>query len=121
MKIRLYGNSVRVRLSRSEVDRLADGQTVEQRTDLHPQPLRFRIQPIEQLDLEAGILVRFADGEMHITLPLDAIRRWRDGDDPGVESTTGRVNLLIEKDFRCLHDNSQDQADCFPNPLAANP
>ena len=119
MKIRLHGNRVRVRLSRTEVDQLADGRIVQDRTELSPVALRYQLTPVAGVD--GNISAVFANGCLSITIPADAARRLRDSDDSGIEPMDGgdaSVQILIEKDFRCLHGEAEDPADCFDNPLA---
>jgi len=119
MKIRLYGNSVRVRLSRTEVDQLADGKIVEDRTELSPVSLRYQLAPVDHED--GDIRALFANGCLSVTVPIQSARQLRDGDESGIESadgSDGAVRILIERDFRCLHGDGEDQADCFDNPLA---
>ena len=124
MKLRIYGNSIRLRLNQSEVRDLAAGQPVEERTELAPEPLVYRIESFDAGDAIGASLAR---GELRVVVPRAQARRWADGDDVAmtaeVPSTRGgeRVRLLIEKDFRCLHGPAQEQADCYPNPRAEAP
>lgn len=34
----------------------------------------------------------------------------------GVDGQSGKVNLLIEKDFVCIDNTTEDQSDNYPNP-----
>jgi hypothetical protein len=43
MKLRIRGNSIRLRLSRGEVARIAAGEGVEERTELSSQPLIYAL------------------------------------------------------------------------------
>ena len=124
MKLRIYGNSIRLRLNRSEVRALAAGQAVEQRTELAPEPLTYRIETSGGAD---AISATLAGGQLRVTVPRLGARQWAEGDDVAmaheIPSARGGepVRLLIEKDFQCMHGEAEDQADCFPNPRAETP
>ncbi len=40
-------------------------------------------------------------------------------DEVGFENEQGKLFLLVEKDFTCLDNVSEDQSDNYPNPLAS--
>ena len=122
MKLRIYGNSVRLRLNQPEVRQLAAGQPVEERTDLPPEPLAYRIESSPTAD---AITASFARSGLRVTVPAAIARRWAGGDDvalaadvPSVRAGAEPVRLLIEKDFQCLHGSAEEQSECFPNPRA---
>jgi len=46
-------------------------------------------------------------------------KNWLETDQTGIEAATSSLRILIEKDFQCLHRASAEDADGFPNPLAA--
>lgn len=117
MKLRISGNSIRLRLTRSEVQRLASGQPLGERLDLPPAPLSYSIETKTDGEMSASLDER----GLCISAPLGAVQRWSSGDEVGIEGEVpGRegksIRLLIEKDFRCAHDPAEVQADCFPNP-----
>ena len=117
MKLRISGNSIRLRLTRSESERLASGQRLQERLDLPPAPLSYWLETKEVGEISAWL----GAGELRITAPLDAVRRWSSSDEVGIEGAVPgasgkQIRLLIEKDFRCAHDPADVQADCFPNP-----
>ena len=120
MKLRIQGSSIRFRLSQSEVHRLACGESIEERTLCFPQPLIYRISS----ENAPGVRATFADGILAVDLPGNEVQYWASSDDVRIESEVAgsggaRVQILIEKDFQCLHGSLVDQADCFPNPQAA--
>lgn len=118
MKLRILGNSIRLRLSQSDVAALLDGGAVEDSIVFPAGPvLTYRLESCAGESAEADydnnrVVVRFpaadieawaqpAEVTLHAELPL--------GDD--------RLELLVEKDFRCLSPRDrEDDADLFPNP-----
>ncbi len=119
MKLRIDGNSVRIRLSRSEVARLAGGERIEQTTEfLAGAVLRSSIEPARDLPMTKAT---FENTCVAVFVPETDIIRWSRSDEVSITAAqptaTGvGLNLLIEKDFECLHGDVTENADCFPNP-----
>jgi uncharacterized protein DUF7009 len=119
MKLRIHANSVRVRLTQSEVRSLADGQRIEQATEF-PESSRL----ITQIELSGEIrqsTATFDGGRLTLRLPLDQVRQWAQTNQVGIESDQpigdGRsLHILIEKDFDCVHPRLDEDIDTFPNP-----
>jgi hypothetical protein len=117
MKLRISANTIRLRLTRPEAQRLAGGEALQERLDLPPAPLSYSLETKPG----SGITALLDAGVLRIVAPLDSVRRWSSSDEVGIECDvpgTGSkpIRLLIEKDFRCAHDPAEVQADCFPNP-----
>jgi hypothetical protein len=60
---------------------------------------------------------------MHI--PASFIRNWPENDTVGIHATMpffedGSLYLLVEKDFVCLDETTEDQSDNFENPNKTN-
>jgi HSP20 family molecular chaperone IbpA len=123
MKLRMFGNSLRLRLSRGEVSRLAAGEAVEERTELLPASLTYRIE----LGAASVIEANFDGGVLRVIVPEVLGRQWASqdtvsiiGDVAGAEGA--RIKVLIEKDFRCLHgEETEGQEDTYPNPNVEDP
>ena len=122
MKIRIKGNSVRVRLSRSEVDKLAEDGRLEEKTEFVNDVFIYALQAKEGISaLEAG----FEANTMTMYIPAGIPQQWAANETVGysnnMEIGEGRqLFLLLEKDFKCIDaDVSEDQSDNFDNPLKA--
>src|SRR5258708_30421446 len=124
MKLRIKGNSIRLRLGQSEVQRLATDGMVEESTVFGPaeeERLGYAVYAsAESCDISAS----FADRRIVIRVPLNAIHRWVTTDQVGIHAIqrTGgdkELQILIEKDFQCIDIvPSESQEDAFPNPNA---
>lgn len=118
MKLRISGDSIRLRLGRGEVARVGEGQSVEQRAHLSPMPLVYVLSSSPD---STGPSVSFTDGTLQVILPFALVRNWAQSDQVGITADLstgdGSLRLLIEKDFKCLHGDDEDQRDTFPNPI----
>jgi hypothetical protein len=119
MKIRIQGNSIRVRLTQSEVRAVGEGGSVEQSTAFSPVA---RLYSRVESSTQAQTLVATFDNQLLlIRVPANQARRWAESEEVGIESEQPiadgtSLRLLIEKDFECLHPRAEEIADAFPNP-----
>ncbi len=117
MKLRLTGNSLRLRVTRSEVVRLRDHGVLEESADFGSgEILSYRIES------RAGAeptRVDFRNGLLLVVVPSEIVRVWTFGDDVGIYAQAGAMGIAIEKDFHCLtRPLDEQEADTFPNPSA---
>lgn len=125
MKLRLKGNSIRVRLDRRDIERLIDeGHVVD--------AVRFGPGLEFSYAVEAGPAPRelpkvsYSDGHLTIRInPVD-VEEWLSGDRVGFDHDQpvdgGTVRVLLEKDFACIDRPSGEEADdayAFPNPAVS--
>jgi len=118
MKIRLYANSVRLRLSRREVAELGRGVAVRDQFAFLPQSLTVELSG--KTDTQQST-VQFSDHALAIAVDQKQLEHWAATNEVSIRATDAAsgVGLLIEKDFQCLHGDGENQPDCYPNPLAA--
>jgi hypothetical protein len=115
MKLRVHAGSVRLRLSQSDVRLLDETGKVEDAVVFGPgRELRYAI---ETGGAEIGATLD--ETRIRVTVPAAIAKQWIDSDQTGIESTTGTLRVLIEKDFQCLHRPPEPGEDSFANPLAA--
>lgn len=121
MKIRIVGNTVRLRLSKSETEELyEEGQVLEQ-TAFASNIFRYSIGLSDEIGEPSA---SFDNGHIRILLPESEAYDWINSDRTGLENFEyteqgDGLKLLIEKDFQCLHERkNEDESDAFPNPLA---
>jgi hypothetical protein len=115
MKLRLHANTLRLRLSQSDVARFAATGRVEEQVIFAPgQTLEY---VIESRGADA-IRASFDDGTVRVTVPSAVATQWIEGNEVGIEGSHGALHVLVEKDFQCLHRDAAQDADAFPNPLA---
>jgi hypothetical protein len=123
MKLRIKGNSLRVRVSRSEVTRLLAGDCLEETIYFAPETSAKFTYALRQ---EASLIrpaVQYMENRIVILMPADQAVAWGVTDQVGIVENIGLGNLgslglLIEKDFACLDRSEEDNEDTFPNPNA---
>lgn len=124
MKLRLRGNSIRLRLTRSEVERLAASGEVRESVDLG-EPSGFSYE-IKTSETEGDLDATFADDRLSVLISSDSANELANSDLIGVEAERelggGRLlRIVVEKDFACLKERANgDDADTFPNPFYEN-
>lgn len=127
MKLRIKGNSIRLRLGQSEVRRLAIDGTVEESTAFAAwKDLRLFYAICETADFDA-VCAYFADRRIVVRVPRKMIDQWATTDQVGIDALQrngdgSELRILIEKDFECIAaapDESQE--DAFPNPQLGVP
>ncbi|MBK8214724.1 MAG: hypothetical protein IPK71_13375 [Myxococcales bacterium] len=122
MKLRTRGRSIRLRLTRTEVARLAAGERVEERVPFGPgTALVYGIGPGEVPTVEAHL-----DGaHVRVVAPLDVISTWASSDAVGFDGRKDLgdgtfLTILVEKDWNCLTSRpGEEDVDTFPNPSAS--
>ena len=125
MKLRIRGDSIRLRLKRGEVDQIAAGASIVEETHFPDAVLTFRLDVSENDDTAASFEQRQSDYHFakiknawigqdtdEVSLAAEQKLCWR----------TVAFRVLIEKDFSCLepghHRDCEDDADTFPHPRA---
>ena len=123
MKIRIYDDSIRLRLDRSEVEAIGRSERVVGTTHF-PGARQFTYslsvadQPAATANLEGAAI--------NLVVPRQAAARWANSDTEvsmhGAEALpAGTLTLLIEKDFECLEPRAgEDQSNRFANPKAGS-
>ncbi|MFI5163569.1 MAG: DUF7009 family protein [Sphingobacteriales bacterium] len=114
MKIRIKGNSLRYRLTKSDVNAIIKDGRLEEETEFGHQTLVYALQTTPDYDLSAT----FDDNKITLFVPHTMIDQLASTDEVGFENEQGKLFLLVEKDFTCLDIIDEDQSDNYPNPLA---
>ncbi len=119
MKLRIRGNSVRFRLSQTEMIQLAERGSVQDSVDFGPgAQLDYRIDvgPAERLEAS------YAAHSIRVVVPTAAAQKWAKPDEVAVRGEQpvpggGSLSILLEKDFTCVSPREdEDDSDAFPNP-----
>lgn len=120
MKLRIRGNTLRLRLTRPEVDEFAaTGRCADKITFGGGRSLVYAIEKTADDTVSAA----FDGGEIKVSVPAQLADVWTKTDQVGFDAAHGigdgdELTILVEKDFACLTTprNDEDTADNFPHP-----
>lgn len=114
MKLRIRGDTLRLRLTRPEVEALRERGKVEDGTSF-PGGARFRYA----LELGLSTTASFDATGIVVQLARAEGEAWCSSDVVGITAEVGPVQLLIEKDFACLKPRpGEDPSEMYPHPKA---
>ena len=112
MKLRLEGNSIRLRVRKSDLIKLQKEGVITE-TLLFPNNTRFNYQLITDTNADT-IDARLSAEGMTVLIPLSIATTWLHSDAVGLEQTLNSgLFILIEKDFPCTDRPWEDTSDTF--------
>ena len=120
MKIRIKGNSLRLRLTKTEVANFKEQGSITEKTHVLGGVFEYHLKRNPAVSsLEAS----WIGNGFEISVPLEQANQWTDSDEVGFQHIQvlpdgTELFLLIEKDFVCLDNTFEDQSDNYPNPNA---
>lgn len=115
MKLRIRGNSIRLRLTQSEVEKIKNDGLVEEKTEF-PNGDNF-VYSLVSSEKSDQLSAEFSNGKMQIILPKPVAETWANSVEEGIYGTCENIQIAVEKDFKCLTvRESEDEADNFPHP-----
>ena len=119
VKLRIRGDSLRLRLTRGEVRQLRETGSVVETIHFGVGELQYELRSADV----ATPVASFDGSRIAVSLPREQANAWADGDEVGIAAEQalagGQLSLLIEKDFRCLAPRGgEDDGDAFPHPGA---
>lgn len=118
MKIRIQGNSIRFRLTKPEVHRLAENGYVEEYTEFGSARFTYRVETSETVNHLTADL----DSDMiRMIVPADFTRVWPENEIVSLDhyqpvDRGNHLYLLLEKDFKCLTRTAEDQSEQYDHP-----
>lgn len=120
MKIRIKGNSIRIRLTRTEVENFGKFGVLEDATEFGNNKLLYAIESKSDIN---ELQSTFENNRITVCIPEAISNEWVSTDIVGFENKFDigdgkQLFLLIEKDFVCLDNTLEDQSDNYPNPNA---
>lgn len=120
MKLRIRGNSIRMRVTRSELDEIAATGVVRDRIEFGG---GARLDYVLMADPVAEApAARLADGVITISVPRATVRDWARSEMVSIRAEQPvddgeSLGILVEKDFACLKPREgEDESDMFEHP-----
>jgi len=122
LKLRVLDNSIRLRLTRGEVDAVNEGGLVRGR-------VRFAGSNDFEYVLESSPATvqpeaHISNNVLTVRVPQTDIRKWAESEQVSICSDQrlddgDHLHILVEKDFHCLSPREgEDESDMFPHPDA---
>ena len=122
MKLRIKGDTVRLRLTKGEVEALGKEGIIKE-------SVHFSLQEDQQFHYVLSIVpddktvsIEFINNTINVKVPKETAKHWITTDEVGFEANVvgeGRcIHVLVEKDFQCLHRDNTEEPDNYANPLA---
>ena len=122
MKMRLRGSTLRLRLTRGEVDEIGAGDTIREET-LFPGGQTLCYELAVGQSYGATLTTASDVTVVRIHVPQAQARAWAQSDEVGFAGedplAIDALEVLIEKDFTCITPRQgEEELDTFPNPNA---
>lgn len=117
MKLRIKGNTIRFRLTQTEIDSIDKGSVEDKTRFPGGNSLIYKIEKGKSFNTE------FSDGVVLITVPSEKINDWATSNKVNIDYSFdledgNQLEISLEKDFKCLTERpKEDETDMFPNPL----
>lgn len=115
MKIRIKSNSLRYRLTRSDVAQLTSTGHLTDKVSFGKRDLVYALK----VGADEHLSATFSDDTITLCISANMINELETTTRVGFEEMVAGLHLLVEKDFTCLDNVTEDQSDNYPNPLAA--
>lgn len=120
MKLRIKGNSLRLRVAPSEMALLLATGRIEETIHFGLEADARLTYALEQSTSEPALTVRYQPQEVTVVVGEKQALQWAEQDQVGLyaEFAVGgqRLELAVEKDFACLDKGEEQNADTFPHP-----
>lgn len=122
MKIRMKGNSLRLRVGRSELARFLEYGCIDETIQFAAAPeARFTWALEVALQPDRTTRVRYRACEVAVVLTPEQVRLWQKEDQVGIYTRVdlggeNTLEVIVEKDFACLDGSDSENVDTFANP-----
>ena len=118
MKLRIKGNSLRIRLTKPEVGILAETGYLEEQTSFAGNKLVYALLTVDSGNELSATLV---SNKITMFVPHELIKDWPQNNVVGFTSNMAvseneALHLLLEKDFACIDETMENQNDHYENP-----
>ena len=107
MKLRIQGNSLRLRLSEAEVSQFAKTGQIEEKIAFGPEPENMLCYLLSKTD-SPTLTVDFSGNTIRVNVPDKTAQQWISTELIGFDGAVptlkgGQLKVLVEKDLSCQH------------------
>lgn len=119
MKLRIKGNTLRLRLTKSEVDYFSENLLIEEQINFTGNKLTYALKASDQESISSS----FEKNRITVFIPVELAKDWTTSNMVGCSGEMSlegdkKLYILVEKDFKCLDEVAEDQSDNYENPHA---
>jgi len=124
VKLRIRDNSIRLRLTQSEVETIKNDDLVRGRVQFAGSSTFDYV--LESSPATVTPEAHVSNNVLTVRVPQMDISQWAESDKVSILSEQnlgdgGHLKILVEKDFTCLAPrDGEDESDMFPNPDAGS-
>ena len=117
MKLRIFDNYLRLRLSQNDVETFQKDGNVCGQTNFANATFHYSL---ELSDKEEDVSASLEDNHIRVLVSSSIVESWLPPEEVGFSNRDqSQLKILVEKDFQCLHKRpGEDESNNFPNPLA---
>lgn len=124
MKLRIKGNSIRLRVAPSEVKNLLRRGEIQEYVQLTANPMDRLTYALVSSRCGPTVMVAYHLGDITVSVPEAQVKKWAEGEEVGIYADLAlgdgwALSLAIEKDFACLDRSDAENEDTFANPNLA--
>ena len=125
VKLRVRDNSIRLRLTRGEVDRMAAEGLVKASVPFSAGVSFDYVLESSRACVDPSAFL--SNNVLTVSLPEESTRRWASSDAVSISAEQAlddgqSLKILVEKDFACLAPrDGEDESDMFEHPASADP
>ena len=126
MKLRIFRNSLRLRLTKSEVAEIGAGGAIEEKIEFGAELSEQLIYVIETTTNAEKTTAVFDAGRITVLIPRAQAEEWARTNRVGIEAEkplddNRSLRILIEKDFSCLEPRKgEEDTDTFAHSFQNN-
>ncbi len=127
MKLRIKGNSIRLRLTKSEIAQFSEAGLVKETTEVGITPDQHLTYALSISEKTETPHAEMENNRLLIILPKAQAEMWVQTGQVGIRaeqilSDEKTLQILVEKDFACLEERTgEDESDTFPHPNVGQP
>jgi hypothetical protein len=120
MKLRIKGNSIRIRVSKTEVANFEKNGELNESTFFGTNHFHYCLKKTNSSET---LFADYLNNCITVHIPESIATEWTSTDMIGFNhkmpiGKDEHLFLLVEKDFVCLDNTFEDQSDNYPNPNA---
>lgn len=120
MKLRITSNSLRLRVSQSDLARFMQSGQIEETIHFAADAAAQLSYALEQSDTAREISLVYQPQSVTVSIPRAAALDWAGGNRIGIYGDVDvgiyKLAVTVEKDFACLDGTDRENSDTFPNP-----